>query len=83
MPPDVRKARTIARIEAERVTRLQRTWKEISDKAFFTSKPRDSLIAVPEGRVQTLREQINSYSQPNSPNPSQNEIILLQQKKKH
>jgi len=71
LPPDIRKARTIARIEAERVSRLQKQWKELSEKV-FNSRPRESLIAfpVPEGHVQSLRDTINSYSQPNSPNPS-------------
>jgi len=70
LPPDIRKARTMARIEAERVTRLQKQWKEKAEQIFFTQR-RESLLTlpVPEGHVQNVRDTLvrDHSSQPNSP----------------
>jgi len=69
LPPAVRKARTMARIEAERVARFQQQWKEKEKNSYYGGRRRESLLTlpVPEGHVQSLRDTI--YKQPNSPLP--------------
>jgi len=89
LAPSIRKARTMARIEQERITRLQQQWKQEAEQSiFYTSNRRKSLVSlpVPEGHVQSMRETITSYCQspvvtPTTSAPSTSDTTPLKKQK--